>query len=173
MINYLLLLDTENDKNKFKELYNSYKNLLFWIARQKTTCDQDAEECVQETFLYVAKNFDKIKEINSKMTKGYLSTIVTGFAIDIYNRSLKERLMLNYNDQTDIKDNFDRYNKIELFSVFDKVLNEEDKTFFYLKYLYGYTSREIAEIYAVKDSYVRKRIQYSKEKLRKELEKEG
>lgn len=172
MILFLEYLNTEQERESFKKLYRQYKNLLFWIARSKTNSDEDAEDCVQETFAYVAKHFDKIDCIESNRTKCYLATIVEGFAIDIYNKSLKERLILNNGEKTDIKENFDRYNKVELFSIFDKVLNEEDKVFFYLKYLYGYTSREIAEIYAVKDSYVRKRIQYSKEKLRKELEKE-
>ena len=172
MMLYLNLLNTQQEKNEFENLYNTYKNLLFWVARQKTADNRDAEECVQETFFYIAKNFDRIKQIDSSKTKGYLCTIVTGFAIDIYNKSRKEQFLLNYKEQTDTADEFDRFKKIELFSVFDKVLNEQDKIFFYLKYLYGYTSGEIAQLYEVKDTYVRKRIQYSKEKLRKELEKE-
>lgn len=86
---FLNLLDTQTEKEKFMELYNEYKDLLYWIALKRTNCIEDAEECVQETFFYVAKHFDKITEIVSKQTKIYLSTIVTGFAIDIYNNSIK------------------------------------------------------------------------------------
>lgn len=169
MILFLEYLNTEQERENFKKLYRQYKNLLFWIARSKTNSDEDAEDCVQETFAYVAKHFDKIDCIESSRTKCYLATIVEGFAIDIYNKSLKERILLNNGEKTDIKENFDRYNKVELLSVFDKVLNEEDKVYFYLKYIYGYSSSEIAEIYDVKDTYVRKRLQYSKEKMRKAL----
>ena len=63
---FLNLLDTQNEKNKFIKLYDTYSDLLYWIALKKTSCIEDAEECVQETFLYVAKHFDKIGEINSK-----------------------------------------------------------------------------------------------------------
>ena len=80
---FLNLLDTQNEKNKFIKLYDTYSDLLYWIALKKTSCIEDAEECVQETFLYVAKHFDKIGEINSKKTKIYLSTIITGFAIQL------------------------------------------------------------------------------------------
>lgn len=55
--------------------------------------------------------------------------------------------------------------------MFDDVLDEESKVFFYLKYIYNYKSREIAEIYNVKDSYVRKKLQYAREKLKKNLRK--
>ena len=57
---YLSLIDSESDKEKFTELYNTYKDLLYWIALRKTNSIEDSEECVQETFFYVAKHFEKI-----------------------------------------------------------------------------------------------------------------
>lgn len=88
---FLNLLDTQAEKEKFSELYYTYKDLLYWIALKKTNCTEDAEECVQETFFYAAKHFEKIGDIKSKSTKCYLSTIVTGFAVDIFNSSKKRR----------------------------------------------------------------------------------
>lgn len=167
---FLNLLDTEQDKSNFKKLYDNYKNLLYWIALKKTKSNEDAEECVQETFLYVAKNFDKIDDVDSKRTKCYLSTIVTGFAIDIHNKAQKEKNLNTFCELSDNSDDFNGYDKLELMSVLDRTLNEEDKIFFYLKYIYGFTSREIAQLYNVKDTYVRKRLQYSKEKLKKALQ---
>lgn len=168
MILFLEYLNTEQERENFKKLYKQYKNLLFWIARSKTISDEDAEDCVQETFAYVAKHFDKIDCIESNRTKCYLATIVEGFAIDIYNKVQKES-DINFSSSLSTDNNFGEYNKIELLSVFEKTLNEEDKVYFYLKYIYGYSSSEIAEIYDVKDTYVRKRLQYSKEKMRKAL----
>lgn len=168
MILFLEYLNTEQERENFKKLYRQYKNLLFWIARSKTNSDEDAEECVQETFAYVAKHFDKIDCIESRRTKCYLATIVEGFAIDIYNKVQKES-DIYFSSSLSTDNNFGEYNKIELLSVFEKTLNEEDKVYFYLKYIYGYSSSEIAEIYDVKDTYIRKRLQYSKEKMRKAL----
>ncbi len=176
MIAFLNLLDTQTEREKFIDLYNEYKNLLYWIAFKRTNNTEDAEECVQETFFYIAKHFEKIGQIESKSTKCYLSTIVTGFAIDIYNKSKKVHKILyddndiNFeNNSTDLK-YFDNYDEVELLSVFNKVLDDESKIFFYLKYIYGYNSREIADMYKVKDLYVRKKLQYAKEKLRKTME---
>lgn len=168
MILFLEYLNTEQERENFKKLYRQYKNLLFWIARSKTNSDEDAEDCVQETFAYVAKHFDKIDCIESNRTKCYLATIVEGFAIDIYNKVQKES-DINFSSSLSTDNNFGEYNKIELLSVFEKTLNEEDKVYFYLKYIYGYSSSEIAEIYDIKDTYIRKRLQYSKEKMRKAL----
>ena len=63
MMFFLTLLDTEEEKKKFIELYDTYKDLLYWIAFSKVNNIEDAEDCVQETFFYVAKNFNKIGEI--------------------------------------------------------------------------------------------------------------
>ncbi len=167
---FLSLIDSESDKEKFTELYNTYKDLLYWIALRKTNSVEDSEECVQETFFYVAKHFEKISDVKSKRTKGYLSAIVTGFAIDIYNNSKKvNTVSLDDEDSADIQ-YYENFEKTELLTAFDNILDEESKIYFYLKYIYKYKSSEIAEIYKVKDSYVRKRLQYAKEKLRKYLE---
>ncbi len=166
---FLNLLDTQTEKEKFIELYNEYKDLLYWIALKRTNCNEDAEECVQETFFYIAMHFEKINDVNSKKTKIYLSTIVTGFAINIYNHSNRTDIIEIDNETTDLK-YFENFQKIELLSVLNKALDEESRVFFYLKYLYNYKSKEIAEVYKVKDSYVRKKLEYARRKLRKQLE---
>lgn len=166
---FLNLLDTQEEKDSFLELYDTYKDLLYWIALKKTNSIEDAEECVQETFFYVAKHFDKIGEIKSKRTKCYLSTIVTGFAIDIYNDFQKSELISNDDNELRDIEYFENFEKVELTAVFDDILDEESKIFFYLKYIYNYKSSEIAEIYNVKDSLVRKKLQYAREKLKQYL----
>lgn len=168
---FLNTLDEQSDKDRFTELYNTYKDLLYWIALKKTNSREDAEECVQETFLYVANNFEKVGEIKSKKTKCYLSTIVTGFAIDVYRNSLKLNVVSN-DDSNSLDDvgYFENFDKVELLSVFEKSLDQESKIFFYLKYIYGYKSSEIAEIYKVNAPYVRKKLQLTREKLKQNLD---
>ena len=166
---FLNLLDTQEEKDSFLELYDTYKDLLYWIALKKTNSIEDAEECVQETFFYVAKHFDKIGEIKSKRTKCYLSTIVTGFAIDIYNDFQKSELISNDDNELRDIEYFENFEKVELTAAFDDILDEESKIFFFLKYIYNYKSSEIAEIYNVKDSLVRKKLQYAREKLKQYL----
>lgn len=172
MIAFLNLLDTQAEKEEFIKLYDKYKNLLYWIAFQKTNNIETAEECVQETFFYVAKHFDRIDDVESKRTKCYLSVIVNGFAVDVYNKSLKSDVASKDFENTS-SEYYDNLSTIELQSVFDKVLDDESKIFLYLKYIYHYKSKEIADMYGVKDTYVRKKIQSAKNKLKKYFKKEG
>lgn len=165
---FLNLIDSEDDKEKFKSLYDAYKDLLYWIALRRTNNIEDAEECVQETFFYVAKNIDKIDDVKSKRTKGYLSTIVTGFAIDVYNKSKESDLIAVENEELFVDNSsFEKLEAIELSCVMDKLLDEESKVFLNLKYVFNNKSAEIAQMFSVNDSYVRKKIQYAKEKIRK------
>lgn len=170
---FLSVIEAQNDKEKFIEIYDTYKDLLYWVAFGKTNNTQDAEECVQETFFYVAKHFEKIGDVHSKRTKCYLVTIVTGFAVDVYNKSKKFNSALIEDNRIYAGEDFEAYDKLELLSAFDEALDEESRVFLYLKYIYGYKSAEIAEMYRVKDAYVRKKIQRAKEKLRKYLDEGG
>ena len=100
-----------------------------------------------------------------------MSTIVTGFAIDAYRNSLKLNVVSN-DDSNSLDDvgYFENFDKVELLSVFEKSLDQESKIFFYLKYIYGYKSSEIAEIYKVNAPYVRKKLQLAREKLKQNLD---
>lgn len=125
---FLNLLDTQSEKDKFIKLYDKYKNMLYWISYGKTQSCQDAEECVQETFFYVAKHFEKIGDVNSSKTKGYLATIVTGFSIDVYNKSKKYgRIDIENNNMAENLSYFDNIETVELSSAIESVLSEKKK----------------------------------------------
>lgn len=165
------LIDTQDDKEKFNLLYEKYKNLLYYIAVCRTHSNEAAEDCVQETFFHIAKHFDKIDKVESDKTKGYLATVVTGFAIDYYNKENKLNQISTDESTTDLS-YFESYDTIEIFSAIDKVLSEEEKNYLYLKYVYGYKSSEIAEMYSLSDTLARKKIERAKAKLKKYYEEE-
>ncbi len=170
---FLNLLDTQSEKDKFTALYEKYKNLLYYIAFSKVHNNEVAEECVQETFFYVAKHFDKIGEIDSGKTKGYLAAVVTGFAIDYYNKENKVDISSSDDDKSDDLSYFENFDALELTHAFDSVLNEEEKIYIYLKYIYGYKSLEIAKMYGISDALVRKKLERAKNKLKKYYKEEN
>ncbi len=50
MYQYLLLLDTEQERKFFKELYREHKNEMYYIALKILNNESDAEDMVHETF---------------------------------------------------------------------------------------------------------------------------
>lgn len=157
-------------------LYKKYYKLLYSVISKNVNNTDDIEDCIQDTFKYFVKRYNTIEKNSQKEIKNYLATIANGLSINKYKENLKDLSAAHFDDEDDIaiqnatfSDSvFDNVETVEISMVIDK-LNEKDKNFFYLSYIYGYNSKEIADMFNVKDSYVRKRLQISKEFLRKEL----
>lgn len=91
----------------------------------------------------------------------------------IYNKSKKYgRIDIENNNMAENLSYFDNIETVELSSAIESVLSEEEKIYIYLKYVYGYKSAEIAEIYNVTDISVRKKLERAKAKLKKYFEEE-
>ena len=61
---YLRLLDTEEEQTRFRQLYEKYRNLMFYVAKGILKDDYLTEDAVHEAFIRIAKNFSKIGEIS-------------------------------------------------------------------------------------------------------------
>lgn len=175
MIAFFNVIENNEDKNVFILLYEKYKNLVIWIALKHLGNNMHlAEECLQETFMYIAKNFSKISDIESPSTKKYIATIADAFAIKIYHKENKFDIAdCEYElENPDNKFDFNSFETIELKSAIDN-LPERERSFLWLKYIYGYKSKEIAEIYDISDALVRKTIQLAKMHLKKIMKGDG
>ena len=175
MISFLDLLDSQEDKEKFEQIYKKYSNLLFHVAMNRLNNRCEAEDCVQDTFLYIAKNFHKIGQIESSETRQYLATIVTGYAIKKFNRNSKIEFVSleeykNIQEANDLEF-FDDYDAITVSEAIDK-LDDESKVYLYLTYTYGYKSSEIAKMYGTSATAIRMRLSRIRKQL-KEIIEEG
>ena len=61
MMIYLQTIDTAEDRSKFEQLYEQYKQLMFYTAFQILKRPQDAEDAVHHAFLSIAENISIIK----------------------------------------------------------------------------------------------------------------
>lgn len=167
MIAFLDMIDDPEGKERFDLLYHKYKNLMASVAVKRTSNQDDIEDILQDAFFYIANNFEKIGDIDSQKTKNFVCVITNGFAIRKYR---KERRSAPTDDFSEIADSeLDAYDIAELKILID-TLNDEEKNFVYLKYVFGYKSKEIARMYDVKDEYVRKKLQFAKRHIKAGLE---
>lgn len=176
MIAFLDILDTQQEKEDFTLLYEKYNKLVMWISMQKLNGRTDlAEECVQETFLYIAKNFDKIKDAEPDSAKSYIATVAEGFAIKCYKREHKIISVSFEEDYTQNESTEAELSAFDSAELSDTIngLEDEDKNLLWLKYVYGLSSREMAEIYGVSDALIRKRISAARKRLKELMEGEN
>lgn len=91
----------------FESVYLTYRNLMFHVAIDILHNNADAEDAVQLACIKIAENLDKIKEIHSAKTKGYIITIVENKAIDLYQQNTKQQ-HLEYSES---------YNALHIFTI--------------------------------------------------------
>ena len=168
MIMYMSLIDNEDDKIKFEDIYGKYKKMMFWIANQILNDERDIEEVVQDSFIKIIRNLDKIEKINSKKTKSFISIIVKNTAIDVYRKNLSNKV------EVELDDNFifpsDELKEVEIeglnnIEIAIMKLTEIYKEVFLLKYSHELENNEIAKLLNIKESTVRVRLARGKEKL--------
>jgi len=150
------------------EFYNKYKKMMFWIANQILKDERDIEEVVQDSFIKIIRNLDKIEKINSKKTKSFISIIVKNTAIDVYRKNLSNKV------EVELDDNFifpsDELKEVEIeglnnIEIAIMKLTEIYKEVFLLKYSHELENNEIAKLLNIKESTVRVRLARGKEKL--------
>lgn len=90
---YLQLLDTVTEKEKFRQLYETYHRLMHWEALRVLQDRHLAEDAVQESFLRIIKNFDKIGEILCPQTKRFVVIIVRNAARNLLVKENRLRSM--------------------------------------------------------------------------------
>lgn len=168
---YLSLIDEENEKTRFEKIYYGFKNLMYYIAFQVLQDERDSEDAVQEAFLRIARNMDKIDDILSKETKNFVAIITKREAMKIYNKKKKRGEDFSVDLSSLKKENSDKLvnevqNAIEQLPYkFSSLLT--------LKYVLGYSGKEIAEITGLSETNVRQQLLNGRKMLSQILEEDN
>lgn len=166
MLLYLALIDTPEDKNKFEEIYISYEKTMFYVANRILKDRHLSEDAVHQAFLRIVDNLDKIEEISSHKTKGFIVIITENIAIDLYRKRKREACISFDEIEIYVEDTED------IASIFENQVEQAIAklpvnylTIFKLKYSHGYSDKEIAKLLHITETNVRKRIERGKKKL--------
>ena len=68
MIVYLQMIETDEDKSKFEEIYQEYRNLMYYVAYKRMQHEQDAEDVVHHVFVKIAENIKNIEPVSPKVS---------------------------------------------------------------------------------------------------------
>lgn len=170
MLIYLQLIDDPSDRSKFERLYLQYRNYMFVIANNILKNEYDAEDAVHQAFISIAKNIQKISELDCTKTKSYIVTIVEHCAIDIYR--VKKRKPIGELDEQVVGIAFEAPHTSTLADAMAK-LPARYRHVILLKYDSGYSNREIAKILGLSYEGVHSLVQRAKKRLEELLEEEG
>ena len=163
-------------QEKFNKFYQKYENFMFHIANGVLKDNYLAEDAVQTAFINMYKNFQGVDDIDSIQTKHFVITVTKRAAIDIYRRqkrqNMREPSLEEFDEGAeDLQMEFLAENNVVM-----ECINKIPKKYadvLMLKYVNGYRTKEIAEVFGNTPATVRSYIFRGKKLLREELKKNG
>jgi len=170
LIIYFKPIDNESQKETFTEIYNTYKQPMYYEANLILNDKELSKDAVHEAFIKILHNLDKIDDIHCPKTKAFVTIIVRRISINIYNKRKRESIMdtndleNEMNFSPSLLDQLDCFNSNLL--LFNQ-LQPNDQEIIILKYIYGFSISEISPMLEISEEALYKRFQRCKNKLRK------
>lgn len=164
----------QGNKDAFNELITFYYPFILKFLVKLINNEDLAKDVLQETFLKLIKNIDKYEIKGKASFSTYLITIAKNCYLDYIKKNK------NYNDVIDIESVSDSnyfvdeiIKKTDLDIVLSKIehLPTEQRIAMKLKYLEGYTLKEIADLQKTKPETIKSRLHEAKKKLKNELKR--
>jgi len=160
---YLQMIETDDGKDKFAEIYEAYRDLAYRLAFDRMNNESDAEDIVQHVFMKIAENINDIEPVSVK-TKSLVVIMVKNRVTDVLRvRSRQPKTV--YLDQAR-----GRSCETEPGGSFLKEcilqLSEAQRTVIWLKYFHGYDLHEIAKMLNISLVWAQKLDQRAKLKLK-------
>lgn len=168
-----LLKKLKKDKDRgLSAAIDLYSGLLYKIAATvilPVGSREDVEECVSDSFMSFYESIDSF-DLSKASIRSYLAVITRRRSIDFYRRLKKAELVSLENAEKVQSEDFtsEVEAKNVLFAAL-RSLGEPDTTIVTRKYLFGEAPAQIAETLSMSEGAVQKRLERSREKLRREL----
>lgn len=166
MLIYLRMIESEEDRDKFTQLYIKYKNMMFHIALDFFHNESDAEDAVHQAFLKIIDSLDKIAQIDCHKTRSYIGIITEHTSIDLLRKKKRyEEVPLDSLNDVLLDETSEEDNLSNLVSGLKPIYREV----LYLRYFDEFEEKEIAKILGLSYSNVRKIVERAKDDLRELL----
>jgi len=164
---YLQMLDTQEEKNRFEQLYERYNRLMFYVAHKILTGEQDVEDAVHQAYIAILENFHKIGQIDCPQTKAFVVIITERKAIDIL-RSRERVVDMDFEDAVhgipvpapDANGLAEAITKLP--ARYREVLM--------LRYYTGYSTQEIAQMLGMRPDSTKRLLSRAKKALENRLD---
>lgn len=173
---YLAMIDTDEERSKFEELYKKYRNFLYNFSYAILRNPHYAEDAVHDAFLSLAQNMKNIEDKTCIQIRNYLIIIVRNASLLINNRRKREVCGEPFDetfDPSDIEQEAEERDSRERLWALVKKLDVKFSDVLILRYFYGFKNKEIAAALKISLANVKIRLRRGKDALRILLEEES
>ena len=167
---YLTLIDAEEERKKFEQIYWKYCKLVFCISMWILHNNDDAEDAVQNTFLQIARNIKDFEDPAAEKTKSLVALIARQRALDL-RKARRRKSFVPLDEVLQIKDAnqaYQVYQQPEEEELLQKVLaqmNERYRDILILRFYHDYSTEEIAKFFSIREDNARKLFQRAREQF--------
>lgn len=168
---YMALIDEENDKLIFKDIYDQYERKLFAHSMSILHNKMLAEDAVSETFLALTRNFQKVHNLEPAEIVAYTVIINRNVCYDILKKEKKHDQSVVTDEFIESKPDTSADERLENIIVADMVekLPEIYRDVIMMKYFYGFSVKEISSQLHLSVGGVKSRLETARVLLRKEI----
>ena len=168
MLQLYLTLVEDGEVGKLEALYREYKSKMLSKAYSVLRDEGLAEDAVHNAFMRILKNLDKIDEVKSSRTRGFVLVITANVAKSMYTREKRVTVVEldeTLPEPTDVETQTERRLTAELIAEKIAALPESYSSVTMLRYRNGLSDGEIASALSLSPSTVRKRLERGRKKL--------
>ena len=100
MIYFLTLIDDNDDREYFKEIYDKYHKLMFDCAVKILKNHHDAEDAVQQVLLNLWKYIYNVKRVSETKLTGYLYATTRNHCYDLIEKN--KHIILSFDEDPEL-----------------------------------------------------------------------
>lgn len=160
---------------EFERLYKNYKRLMFGIAIDILKNEQDAEDAVQEAFIRLADNLDRITDADSPQARNFAAVITRNVCFNV----LRRRHIEDDIDETDAasdmtaEDEFLSAQGVETLERAVLSLPEKYRDILYLTAYEELSLHDAAKLLGITYENAKSRVKRARKKMSEFLHKDG
>ena len=171
MLLCITAIQNDSDRNTMERLYRENYRWMLHLAKEILKDQDKAEDAVSQVFLKIIKKLQSFTFENCNKTRGLIGILLKDICYDML-RAEKRRDFISL-DEDDLPEDFEDFSQDHLFSeencraLRDALpsLSEKANNILKLKYIYGYSDKEIGQLLTISPENVRVRIHRAKAAL--------
>lgn len=169
MLIYLQMIETEEDRSKFEQIFDAYGGLMRYVAGKILNNSHDVEDAVHDALTAIAENISKISDPKCQETHAYIVIITERKAIDII-RKHRRTVPVDFDDDM-LGIHIPPPGDLGLADVMAK-LPARYREILLLRFAHGYSTKELAKMLGITQAGVQQLIHRAKTKLKALYEEE-
>lgn len=180
MFPLIIMMFLDSDERSFMEkLYTNYYRLMIKTARIYVDSPYDLEEVVSDACIALINNISTLRNLDEKRLPAYITKAVMNKACDFLRREkslaelcipIDEKIYELTDTREDVESQVVFGDQVKTVLCVSRALPHKERQAFLLKYKYGVSCQQIAQMIGISEKSVYKYLSRAKNKIKEAIE---